>query len=199
MRLAAPAAALLAVLAVAACGRKPVEPRDPAARGLGPVTAHIRIPKAGLAMRIPQGAAFSQLLRPGIFRVGIGTGFVSGLGYRRSEPLPKGSAELRAARRRLAAQVRRRDRGFRSSGGGLTRVAGAPAVEESGRQVIARQEFQTRSVHVFKNKVEYVFELLTPPREFARADRRVFSPMLRSLKLTGHLVVPKPGKQTKKR
>jgi hypothetical protein len=45
---------------------------------------------------------------------------------------------------------------------------------------------------VFTGNAEYVFELLVPPRDFTHADTKVFEPLLRSLKLTGHVVIQKP-------
>lgn len=184
MRLATPIAALVAALALAACGRDPLDPPDPSAQTVR-LTRTTSFPTVGMKVKTPRRVQKTDLERPAVFRIQLGAGFISCFLYRRTEPLPKGRAELTAARERLLVQVREGRKRFEVKSSRLFKVADADAIEIRGRQAIAREPLETRSVHVFKGKGEYVLELLVPPRAFAKANRQVFDPMLRSLRLTG--------------
>ncbi len=59
-------------------------------------------------------------------------------------------------------------------------------MEVVGTQSLSGGRLRTRSVHVFKGSAEYVIELIAPPQDFT-VDRTVFSPMLRTLELTGRV------------
>ncbi|MDQ3587672.1 MAG: hypothetical protein M3375_04900, partial [Actinomycetota bacterium] len=83
--------------------------------------------------------------------------------------------------------VRKRDPRFRLAGSRILRAAGAPGVEVVGIQSLSGGRLETRSVHLFEGEGEYVLELIAPRADFGPADTLVFSPMLRSLELTGRI------------
>ena len=123
-----------------------------------------------------------------MFRFSLPSGaVVSALAYRRKEPVPRSQAGLRQARTRLVRAARSRDPRFRLQSARVVRVAGAPGVEVVGTQTLSGGRLQIRSVHLFKGSAEYVLELIAPRRDFGPVDRTVFSPMLRTLELTGRV------------
>jgi hypothetical protein len=179
----------LACLALTSCGAERRPPPDPArALGSSPATREVELARAGVTLRVPVRVALERRRPPALFRLSLPSGaVVSSFAYRRDEPLPRDGASLRAARRRLERAVRRRDPGFRLISSRVLRAGGAAGVEIVGRQMLSGGRLDTRSVHLFEGNAEYVFELLAPRPDFAPADRLVFSPMLRSLSLTGRV------------
>ncbi len=187
-RLSVSAALALACL-LSACGTERASVPDPNAslRSSGPIRT-IDFPRAGLSVRVPRSIALVRRRPPEVFRFSLASGaIVSVLAYRRKEPLPRSPEALREARRRLVAAVRKRDPTFRGARARIVRVAGAPGVEVVGTQSLSGGRLETRSVHLFEGKGEYVLELIAPRADFGPADRLIFSPMLRSLELTGRI------------
>lgn len=196
MRLLA-ALTLLLALGLASCGNDPSEPPEIRVSGNDPVK-RVRFPRFGVAVSVPRTAELQRRPRPGVFRLYLGEPLVSMFAYRRKEQIPRGGSQLRAARRRLIKQVKQRDPDFEVRSSSLTEIGGAKAVELVGNQVISGARLRTRSVHVYKRKSEYVIELLAPVRDFARTDRAVFEPLLRSLELSGDVKAPKPKRKKKR-
>lgn len=182
-RLLLPLALCCALLA--ACGNERVEaPRlVESARGVG---AHrVTFPEAGVAFRAPVNWLLQRRRGPAVFTLQSGAAFVSGFAYEREEDLPASDAELADAERRLRAQVRKRDRRFRFRSSRRLTVDGAPAIELRGVQRIAGRALETRSVHVYKGEVEYVFEALAPRESFRLASDGVLAQVLRTARLRG--------------
>ena len=174
-------------LLVAGCGAERSEQGAPIVQRFE-AAKRVRYPSAGLSLEVPMPAGHQRRRAPGVFRVVLGQPLVSGFAYRRKEPLPRRSAELRAARRRLVREVRRRGRGdFRLVSSRTLRVDGAPAIEIVGDQTLSRARLRTRSLHAFRGRAEYVIELLAPVRDYEQVNRLVFAPMVRSLELTGRI------------
>lgn len=185
MRPAALAASLTVALALAACGRQPIQAPKTSAPIFSRATQSVAFSSVGITVELPRRPAPARQSAPGVFQTALGVGFLSCFAYRRREPIPKGSKELVAARRRLLGEVRKGSRPFTVDSSRTLKVAGADAIEIVGSQTISRQRLRTRSVHVFKGHAEYVFELLVSPATYPRANNAVFAPVLRSLKLTG--------------
>ena len=156
-----------------------VRPGDP--------TRRVSYPRVGLSLALPRNAFAQRRRSPGVFRAPVGQSFVAAFAYRRSEQLPRNRRELEAARRRLVREVNGRSRAFRLLSSRRTRVAGAPALELVGDQTIARSRLRTRSLHVFKGRGEYVIDMLAPVSEFPASNRNFFSPVVRSLRVTGRI------------
>jgi hypothetical protein len=141
--------------------------------------------RAGMTVSLPRAMTVVERKSPAVFQAKLGEWFVSGLAYRRKEQLPRNDAELRAARRRLVREVRRRDRTFKVVSATTTRVDGARAVQVVGDQEISKQRLRIRSLHVYKGRGEYVLEMAAPVDEFGTLDRNVFDRVVKSLKVTG--------------
>jgi hypothetical protein len=181
-----PLAALIAVLALAGCGNERGELQQQRPDEDSPRQT-VRYRAVGMTVEVPRVLDPVRRQPPAVFRLVLGQPLVSAFAYRRREVIPRRPAEVRAAMRRLTKAVERRDPDFDLGGRRILRVAGAPAVELVGEQTLAGGRLRTRSVHVYKGRAEYVFELLAPPRRFRQVDRGVFQPMLDSAKLTGRV------------
>jgi hypothetical protein len=151
-------------------------------------------PSQGISVAVPTNVQVVPYRKaPGAFHIPLGSWSVTAYAYPRREQLPRNPTELQEARRRLVAQTRRRGGRYRLIRSRRARVAGSPAVELLGEQTLSRTRLRTRSVHVYKGNGEYVFELLATRPEFDDANRELFAPMLRSLRLTGK--VPRPARR----
>jgi len=188
VRLLAFAALVLSCL-LGACGTERATVPDP--NSLLPdltTTRTVDFPRAGMSLRVQRPVGLVRRRPPEVFRVSLPSGaVVAVLAYRRKEPVPSSPSALRAARRRLVAAVRKRDPEFRVASSGIVRAGGARGVEVVGTQSLSGGRLETRSVHLFKGVGEYVLELIAPRADFGPADERVFSPLLRSLELTGRV------------
>jgi hypothetical protein len=179
---------LLACLVLAACG----EEQEPA-----PAVFDVKaprgerraeFPRAGMALERPRNWKLRRRDPPGVFELLSGEAIVAGWAYERDEPLPESDEQLEAARDRLLEAIEDRDPGYRVVSSEMTEVAGAPAIEVIGEQVVSKRRLRTRSVHVFDGEVEYVIEAIAPPRDHALVDTRVLTPLLRSLELEGEVL-----------
>ncbi len=170
-----------------ACGTERTVLPEPTAPPTG-ASREIDFPRAGVSVRLRRPIDVTRRPAPAVFRFSLPSGaVVSALAYPRKEPVPRSRAGLREARTRLVRAARSRDPRFRLQSARVVRVAGAPGVEVVGTQTLSGGRLKIRSVHLFKGSAEYVFELIAPGRDFAAVDRTVFSPMLRTLELTGRV------------
>jgi hypothetical protein len=172
----------------AACGEQPDRPppifQVKAPRG--EETADF--PAAGMSVTYPANWRLRRQSAPEVFELVSGQAVVAAWAYPREEPLPETDADLEAARKRLLGAIRDRDPDFRVvSGFSIAEVAGAPAIDISGEQVIGKRKLRTRSVHIFEGEVEYVIESIAPPPDHALVERQVLDPMLESLELEGEV------------
>ena len=141
--------------------------------------------RVGMTVSVPRGMTVVQAKSPEVFRATYGDWYVAGLAYRRKEQLPRNRRELRAARRRLVAEVRRRDPRFKLVSASISRSYGSAAVQVVGDQVLDRRRLRTRSLHVYKGRAEYVLEMAAPPADFPALDDEVFDRVVDSLRVTG--------------
>ena len=170
---------------LAGCGEEPDDP---------PPIFEVKTPRGSEAADFPDaGMSFTRpanwrLRRPddpAVFELVSGEAVVAGWAYRRDEPLPESDAELEGARERLLEAIEERDPDYRIEATDVRDIAGAPAIDITGEQVVARRRLRTRSVHVFEGEFEYVIEALAPPADYDLVDRRVLTPLLDSLELDG--------------
>ncbi len=176
---------VLCVSLLAACGEEPDDPprvfevKTP--RGTKPAD----FPGAGVSLEHPANWRLRRRDAPGVFELVSGEAVVAGWAYPREEPLPESEAELEGAKDRLVEAIKERDPGYRIRTTAVRELAGAPAIDVSGEQVLARRALRTRSVHIFDGEVEYVIEALAPPADYELVERRVLVPLLESLELEG--------------
>ena len=182
--------ALLVVLCLSlltACGEEPDDPppvfevKTP--RGRKPAD----FPDAGMSFTHPGNWRLRRPDAPAVFELVSGEAVVAGWAYPREEPLPESEAELEGAKDRLVEAIEERDPSYRFDATIVREVGGAPAIDISGEQVLARRTLRTRSVHVFAGEVEYVIEALAPPADYDLVERGVLTPLLDSLELDGRV------------
>lgn len=178
---------IVCALLLAACGKEQ-EPAPPLFEVQAPRGERTtELPEAGMSFVRPRNWTLRRRDAPGVFELFSGEAIVAGWAYPRDEELPQTEAQLEAARKRLIDAIEERDPRFELSESETTEVAGAPAIEVLGEQVLAKRRLRTRSVHVFEGTVEYVFEAIAPPRDHALLSTRVLDPLLRSLELEGEV------------
>jgi hypothetical protein len=183
-----PRTALLLALCVsllAACGAEPDKP--PAVfKVKAPRGERIEeFPGAGMALTRPRNWRLRRRDAPGVFELVSGEAIIAGWAYPRDEPLPETDADLDAAKDRLLDAIEERDPEYEVGEAVLTDVAGAPAIEIEGEQVLSKRALRTRSVHVFDGETEYVIEAIAPPADYALVEEKVMTPLLDSLELDG--------------
>ena len=176
------AALLFAVLTLAGCGThrsRPPDVLDPAApRGTVAKSAD------GISYRGPRN--WQPLARAGSLVGGLvsNTATVAIWRYPRTEPLPADRAALEQARTLLLDSVRQRNPSFSLDAARTTRIGGAPGIEITGAQTVAGSGYSVRSMHLFAHGAEIVVDAYAPAHDFARVDRQVFRPLLKSLRVT---------------
>ncbi len=172
---------------LAGCGEEP-DPPPPVFEVEAPEgrkTTEFR--RAGMTLVRPANWRLRRRDAPGVFELLSGEALVSGWAYPRDEPLPQTAEELDAAKDRLLEAIDDRDRDFEVTSAETTEVAGSPAIDVRGEQVIAKRRLATRSVHVFAGEVEYVIEAIAPPEDHGLVNRQVLAPLLRSLEVEGEV------------
>src|SRR5207249_1358151 len=95
-----------------------------------------------------------------------------------------------------------RDRSLRVVTSRMVTVGGAKGVELVANERLSSHPREVRSTHLYAHGAELVVDAYAPPSQFARVDRTVFRPLLRSLgpgkdSATGHwelmgVVTPAP-------
>jgi hypothetical protein len=174
-------AVIALVAVVAGCGSEPLDPPDLDAVRTPRGAVKMRDPRTGVRFEAPRNWVRRIRSNPGMFRIASADADVSGWAYPRAEQLPETDAELEAARDALVEHAKKRNPTFQVSGSEITEVQNWPAVEVRGTQTVLGKQVQTRSIHIYRAG-EYVIEALAPPEHFELTDKRVFEPLLRSLR-----------------
>ena len=176
--------AALFVLGAAGCGNERTPPPD-AGRPESPVGFHtVTLKRDGLRFRSPLNWQLTQGLAPAVATLSSGRATVAFWRYPRSEPLPTSEVDFADAVPKLVRAARRRDATLRLDRPRVRTVAGVPAIVLTGEQAILGRRRRVRSVHFFAGRSEVVVDAFAPPREFARVDREVFRPLVRSLRIS---------------
>jgi hypothetical protein len=175
---------LIALLAsLTACGnerqRAPATPRAAEPSGVRTVT----LARFGVTFSRPANWPLTDPRPPQIAAVNSGQVAVNLWRYPRIEQLPKSDAELQRAREALVAAARARDRTLELLSARSVRVDGVPGIELVATQTMGLARRKVRSTHLYGHGGELVVDAYAPPAEFARVDRGVFEPLLRSLRL----------------
>ena len=185
-----PRAALLLALFVpllAACGEEPDDP-PPVFEVKAPRGERTEeFPGAGMTLTRPRNWRLRQRDAPGVFELVSGEAIIAGWAYPREEPLPDTDADLEAAKERLLDAIEERDPEYELQYVAITEVAGAPAIDITGEQVLSKRRLRTRSVHLFDGETEYVIEAIAPPADYKLVSDRVMTPLLDSLEVDGEV------------
>jgi hypothetical protein len=172
---------------LAACGEEPDDPpavfKVKAPRG----EKVEEFPAAGMTLTRPKNWRLRRRDAPGVFELASGEAIIAGWAYPRDEPLPDTDADMEAAKDRLVDAIHERNPDYRVRSAVVTELAGAPAIDVEGEQVLSRRTLRTRSAHLFLGDVEYVIEAIAPPADFALVEERVMTPLLDSLEVEGEV------------
>ena len=174
---------LLAAGLLAACGNERTPPPDVDAPKAPEGERIVDLKPAGVRFRAPGNWAPLQPAgrRAGGVRSGRAT--VAVWRYPRREELPTDRASLRQVRELLLDRIAERDESFELDRSRLVRRAGAPGIEVLGSQTIAGVRVRVRSLHLYAHGAEVVIDAYAPRRRFARLDRTIFRPLIRTLRL----------------
>jgi hypothetical protein len=174
----------LAAALLAGCGEERTRPPD-VAHAVAPeprVDVHLR----GQGIRYLRPRNWDQLPPAGSLVGGVTsrTATVAVWRYPRTEPLPQDDAALERVETLLLDRVRQRNPTFTLRTSEITRLAGAPAIVLVGSQAASGFAYDVRSAHVYKAGAEVVVDSYAPSADFAQLDRKVFQPLLASLKVS---------------
>jgi hypothetical protein len=181
---------LTAAVALAGCGNRRAAVPDTATPGPPLGTNAATYPQAGLRFGAPAGWHVEPGQAPLVTTITTGRAAIAVWRYPRTEPLPVTARALEQAKSALLAAAAARDATFAPQGARVTRVGGRRAIEVRGTETVEGARRAVRSTHVFAFGAEVVVDASAPPRDFARVDRKVFRPLVRSL----HLGPPKVAK-----
>jgi hypothetical protein len=178
-----PLLVLTAAMALAGCGNHLAAVPDTATPGPPLGTNAATYPQAGLRFGAPAGWHVEPGQAPLVTTITTGRAAIALWRYPRTESLPVTTRALEQAKAALLAAAAARDATFAAQGARLTRVGGRRAVEVRGTETVEGARRAVRSTHVFAFGAEVVVDASAPPRDFARVDRQVFGPLVRSLRL----------------
>lgn len=178
------AGTLIAAAALAGCGNARTRPPDIEHPDAPYRSRAYDYQVAGVAFEAPENWQSLPADGPLIGGIRNKTGTVAIWRYPRTEPLPADRRALKEVRGLLEARVKLRNPTFRIRESRLRRRGGARGIELVGSQTIAGLPYEVRSSHLFKAGAEVVVDAYAPPADFARVDRTIFKPLLRSLEVT---------------
>jgi hypothetical protein len=178
-----PLLVLIAAVALAGCGNRRAAVPDTATPGSPLGTNAATYPQAGLRFGAPAGWHVEPGRAPLVTTITTGRAAIAVWRYPRTEPLPATTRALEQAKAALLAAAKARDATFAPQAARATRVDGRGALEVRGTETVEGARRAVRSTHVFAFGAEVVVDASAPPRDFARVDRQVFGPLVRSLRL----------------
>ncbi len=178
-----PALLCVCSLVIAACGDSPAKPPDLSTPATPDGFQHVDYPADGIHLNAPRDWRVIAGTSPQVVVLQSGLASVAVWRYRRDGPLPHSRPALKLALRSLVAIVAARDPTFRRLGAAVVVVAHHAAIQLRGLETIDGLRREVRSTHLFVNRSELVIDAFAPPRVFARVDRHVFHPVLRSLRI----------------
>jgi hypothetical protein len=138
---------------------------------------------AGARLTVPRNWIVTGQRAPLVVTIQSGTAVMALWRFARSGPVPAGRQALAAARARLIARIRGRDRTLRLLAATFARIDGANAIELNAQERIGGLSRRVSSTHVYVQGAELVLDEYAPAAEFAAVDRSVFAPARRSLTL----------------
>jgi hypothetical protein len=179
------APALIAALALSACGSGQTRPLS-VYETYAP--AHFKpfgLSRYGIGFVVPSNwADLSDLLRPPVVAIiASGPAVISVSRYPRTAPPPTGTTGLGQARVALVGAIKARQPGVRLISAQTTSVGGQPAIVIDAIESIDGQRRRVRSTHLYLPTSEVVLEEYAPVAEFGTVERQVFSEVSGSLRL----------------
>ena len=185
MRAAAPTVAISLTLAFLAAGCGTERQRVPNVTGAQKPAraANLAYPAAGVTLSAPRNWYQNGGARPLVALIGSGRATVAVWRYPRKEPIPKQKSELDQAQANLSDAVQARDRSARIESTNVVNVGGVNGIEVVATERIGGESRRVRSTHLFDRGSEIVIDAYAPPGDFARVDRSVFQPLIRSVRL----------------
>jgi hypothetical protein len=145
--------------------------------------ARLAYPAAGVTLAAPRNWYQNRGSRPLVVLIGSGPATVAVWRYPRKEPIPKQKSELDQAQANLSDAVQARDRSARIESTNVVNVGGVNGIEVVATERIGGESRRVRSTHLFDRGSEIVIDAYAPPGDFARVDRSVFQPLIRSVRL----------------
>ena len=166
------------------CGGSRTRPYDVTTPAAPTGRTFASYPAAGIVLRrVPTNWRVQPGQAPLVTTITSGDGTLAVWRYQRTQPLPQTHTALQEALAALITTVQGRDPAFRLLASKVTRIDHRPAVVLVGLDTIDGNPRATRSTHVFAYGAEFVLDAYSPPATFARVDRSVFLPIVRSMRL----------------
>ena len=181
----------LALVGVSGCGSD--DPTEGLTRLGGGPLVEFKSFNDEVILQHPRGWVARSGLSPLVAQVTTGGAQISIFAYPRTDN-PESEGEVEEARDKLIRSLGERAPGFLVLRSRIGEVDGSPSVEIRGRGLVAGKPVETRSVHVYKDEVEWVIDAFARPSQFDRANEIGFTPVIASLQLSDSVVPdPEPG------
>jgi len=186
VRAAAPTVAISLTLAflAAGCGNERQHAPNVTGAQKPARAASLAYSAAGVTLSAPRNWYHNGGSRPLVTLIGSGRATVAVWRYQRKEPIPKQKSELDQAQANLSDAVQARDRSARIESTNVVNVGGVNGIQLVATESVGGQARRVRSTHLFDRGSEIVIDAYAPPGDFARVDRSVFQPLIRSVRLS---------------
>lgn len=169
---------------LAGCGnsRTPV-PSLSASISPGPWQS-LSFPAYGIEIRAPSHWVNNPGGLPLVATISLSDSVAALWSYQRSTPAPLGARALAAARAKLIAAAQHQDPSFQLIRTSAASRNGSAAIELDAFERINGRPRRVRSTHVFTGTSEVVLDEYAPVPLFHAVDHAVFTPLMRSLRLS---------------
>jgi hypothetical protein len=184
LRALTPLTALALAAVLVACGNDKT-----AAPSVGAIPApkgfrEVKYAQPGVALRVPTNWRVVPGETPQIATIAAGDAQIGVWRFPRKEPLPETAIQLNAARNALILQVQKRDPTFTVTSSRIVIKRKLKAVEIIGIGTNQGLQRSQRSLHAYAYGGEIVVDAFAPIKQFDSVDKRTFSRVTRSLKLS---------------
>ena len=176
----------LALAVLGGCGSSRTPAPDLSRVELPPGSKTVSYLHGAVQFDAPEGWAIETGSAPLVVTLGSGPALIAVWRYPRSarQPLPDSIPTLNQAKDAVVSAARARDPTLRLISAATIAQGNVLGVELDAVETVRGQARRVRSAHLYFAGAEFVVDEFAPPALFHSVDRTVFSPLLRSVRLS---------------